>query len=191
MRGKRLAVTQIGTTQDVALRTWLQAAGLRDAAAGGDVVILAIAGATILDQMKRGELDGAWLPEPWATRVVSDTDAIRLVDERDLWPDRRFSTAALATLAKNADTPWTQTLERAVAEEVTRAQHDPEKAIAEAHAELTRRIGNPGSLKLFTKAVAFVDFTSDPLRASIEQFGESAARLGLSPPNPTLHLFRE
>jgi NitT/TauT family transport system substrate-binding protein len=191
VRGKRLAVTQIGTTQDVALRMWLRNARLRDRAAGGDVIVLAIAGATILDQMKRGELDGAWLPEPWATRVVTDVDAMRLVDERDLWPDRKFSTAVLATTVDNAATDWLPKLERAVAEEVARAKHDPETAIAEAHAELTRRMGNPGSLKLFLKAAAFVDFTSDPLRASIDQFGESAATLGLSPPNPTLHLFRD
>lgn len=192
VRGKRLAVTQLATTQDIALRTWLKNAGLRDAASGGDVVVLAIAGATILDQMKRGDLDGAWLPEPWATRIVNDVEgATRLVDERDLWPDRKFSTAVLATLAKNADADWLLRLERALTEEVARAQRDPATAITEAHAELTRRMGNPGSLKLFMKAVAFVDFTSDPLRASIEKFGESAASLGLAPPNPSLHLFRD
>lgn len=194
VRGKRLAVTQIGTTQDVALRTWLKNAGLRDRAAGGDVVILAIAGATILDQMKRGELDGAWLPEPWATRVVTDVDAIRLVDERDLWPERSFATSVLA--ARTSENPnespgWLAKLERALTEEVKRARNDPEIAITEAHAELTRRMGNPGSLKLFMKAAAFVDFTSDPLQASIEQFGESASSLGLCPANPTLHLFRD
>jgi NitT/TauT family transport system substrate-binding protein len=191
VRGKRLAVTQIGTTQDVALRTWLRNANLRDRAAGGDVLVLAIAGSTILDQMKRGELDGAWLPEPWATRVVNDVDAIRLIDERDLWPDRKFATAVLATTVESQRTEWLPKLERALADEVERARRDPETAIAEAHAELTRRMGNPGALKLFMKAAAFVDFTSDPLRASIEQFGESASSLGLSPPNPTHHLFRD
>jgi NitT/TauT family transport system substrate-binding protein len=191
VRGKRLAVTQIGTTQDVALRTWLRNADLRDRAAGGDVVVLAIAAATILDQMKRGELDGAWLPEPWATRVVDDVDAIRLVDERALWPDRKFSTAVLATTADHRGAEWLAKLERALADEVARAQRDPETAIAEAHAELTRRMGNPGSLKLFMKAATLVDFTSDPLRPSIEQFGESASSLGLSRANPTHHLFRD
>lgn len=191
VRGKRLAVTQLGTTQDVALRTWLKGAGLRDRAAGGDVIVLAIAGATILDQMKRGELDGAWLPEPWATRIVSELDAVRLVDERTLWPGGRFSTAVLATRTAHAGADWSLRLEQALAEEVRRAQRDPETAIAEAHAELSRRMGNPGSLKLFVKAAAYVDFTSDPLRGSIEQFGESAASLGLAPPNPSLHLFRD
>ena len=191
VRGKKLAVTQIGTTQDVALRMWLKDAGLRDAASGGDVVVLAIAGATILDQMKRGELDGAWLPEPWATRIASEVDAVRLVDERDLWPERRFATAVLAVQQRDAASEWAAKLERALAEEVTRTLHDPAASLREAHAELTRRMGNPGSLALFLKAAAYVDFTSDPLRKSIERFGESAASLGLSPPDPAVHLFRD
>src|SRR5687768_1269751 len=51
LHGKRLAVTQIGTTQDVALRAYLRRHGLVDRAAGGDVTILAIASSVILDQM--------------------------------------------------------------------------------------------------------------------------------------------
>jgi NitT/TauT family transport system substrate-binding protein len=191
VRRKRLAVTQIGTTQDVALRTWLREAGLRDKTAGGDVTILAISGATILEQMKRGELDGAWLPEPWATRVVADAGAVRLIDERDLWPNRQFSTAVLAATETASEAPWAKALVQALAEEVTRAKQDPEQVIAEAHRTLTKRMGNPGSVKLFVKAASYVDFTSDPLRTSVERFGESAATLGLCPPHPTAHLFRD
>jgi len=191
VHGKRLAVTQIGTAQDVSLRWWLRNAGLRDATAGGDVVVLAIAGATILDQMKRGELDGAWLPEPWATRVVRELGAIRLLDERNLWPDGRFATAVLATLARDAETDWAPKLAAALADEVSRALHNLEHTLDEAHAELTRRIGNPGQRSLFTRASAFVDFTDDPLRGSIERFGEAATTLGLSPPDATTHLFRD
>ncbi|MBX3229974.1 MAG: ABC transporter substrate-binding protein [Labilithrix sp.] len=189
VRGKRLAVTQIGTAQDVSLRWWLKQAGLRDAAAGGDVTVLAIAAATILDQMKRGELDGAWLPEPWATRVVHEEGALRLIDERDLWPDRRFATAVLATRARDAERPWAPALAAALAAEVTRASQDPETALDEAHAELTRHVGNPGKRSLFSVANEYVDFTSDPLRASIEAFGEAAAALGLAPGHSTDHLF--
>lgn len=189
LRGKRLAVTQIGTTQDIALRVYLRDAQLRDKAAGGDVTILAISGATILEQMKRGELDGAWLPEPWATRVVSDLSAIRLVDERDLWPGRRFATAVLAARAENANEPLVQRLAQALEEEVARAIADPRTTLQEAHAELKRHVGNPGSFGIFERAARYVDFTSDPLRDSVERFGESAASFGLCPPRAATGLF--
>ena len=190
-RGKRLAVTQLGTTQDVALRRWLSNADLRDRATGGDVAILAISGATILDQLTRGSLDGAWLPEPWATRACVDAGAVRLLDERDLWPNRRFATAVLAGVAKDDGAEWVTRLRHALDTEVTRALVDPLTCLREAHAELTRRMGNPGKLRLFEAAAAFVDFTSDPIRSSIDDFGDAAARLGFCGPEPSAHLFRD
>ena len=72
LRGKTLATVQIGTTQDIALRKYLKAHGYAPAERGGDVTVHALDAATILAEIRRGALDGAWLPEPWATRVVLD-----------------------------------------------------------------------------------------------------------------------
>ena len=189
LRTKRIAVTQIGTTQDIALRVYLRDAGLRDRTSGGEVTVLAIAASTILEQMKRGDLDGAWLPEPWATRVVDELDAVRLVDERELWPSQRFATAVLASRGADAMHPSIGTLARALEVEVARATVDFRTTLAEAHAELKRHVGNPGRLALFERAVAFVDFTTDPLRASVERFGEDARSFGLCGATPTSGLF--
>lgn len=190
LRGKRVAVAQIGTTQDVALRELIRNAGLRDAASGGDVDVLAISAATILDQMRRGELHGAWLPEPWATRIVDELSAVRLVDERDLWPGGRFATAVLASRAEDAATdPALALLARALEEEVARAAPDPRVTLTEAHTELKKHVGNPGSFATFERAAKFVDFTADPLRASIERFAETAASFGLCPRRPVTDLF--
>ncbi len=185
LRGKRIAITQIGTTQDIALRMFLRDHGLKDLASGGDVNVLAIAASTILEQMRRGDLHGAWLPEPWATRMTVELSARRLVDERDLWPNRRFSTAVLAVRSDAHAGP----LEELLRAEIDRAVVDPDRTLREAYDELRRHLGNPGSLNLFSKASQFVDFTSDPLRASIDRFGEAAATFGLCPPHPTLGLF--
>ncbi|MBX3263920.1 MAG: ABC transporter substrate-binding protein [Labilithrix sp.] len=189
LRGKRLAVTQIGTTQDVALRVFLRDAGLRDATRGGDVTVLAVSGATILEQMKRGDLHGAWLPEPWATRIVLELSARRFVDERDLWPDRRFATAVLASRAEDAADPLVARLAKALDVEIARALADPRATLVEAHDELKRHVGNPGAFAVFEEAARFVDFTPDPVRASIERFGDDAAALGLCPPRPADGLF--
>lgn len=181
VRGKRLAVTQIGTTQDVALRTWLRAHGLVDAAAGGDVTVVAIAGSVILDQMRRGDVHGAWLAEPWATRIVRDLGATRLVDERDLWPDRAFATAALAARADRSDDSSIRALAAVLKDEIARARRAPEQTLDEAYAELRRHVGNPGSRSVFDAAARFVDFTDDPLPSSFVRFAEDAANLGLTP----------
>lgn len=189
LAGKRLAVTQIGTTQDVTLRSYLRTRGLSDTTAGGNVQLMAVAGATILAQMGSGDLDGAWLPEPWATRIVADLDAVRLVDERELWPNRTFSTSLLACRHDRAHDPGIQALKRALVDEVRRAQRDPHTAGAEAYAELKRHVGNPGSRAIFDAALAFIDFTEDPLVDSLRGFARQAAALDLCPPDATDGLF--
>ncbi len=186
LRGKRLAVTQIGTTQDITLRSYLAEHRLRDVAAGGDVNVIAVAGATILAQLKGGDLDGAWLAEPWATRVVRELDAVRLIDERDLWEGHRFATAVLVSRAARAEDPSVKRLAGALEEEVARALRDPAATRDEAYAELTRRVGNAGKRSDFDAAWAFIDFTSDPLPATIQIFARRATSLGLIPPGATI-----
>jgi len=186
LHGRRLAVTQLGTTQDLTLRSYLAEHGLRDAAAGGDVNVIAIAGATILAQLKNGDLDGAWLAEPWATRVVRELKAVRLIDERDLWEGHRFATAIVVSRAARAADAGVKRFVTALEEEVARALRDPATAREEAYAELTRRVGNAGKRADFDAAWSFIDFTSDPLPASIEIFAKRATSLGLVPPGATI-----
>jgi NitT/TauT family transport system substrate-binding protein len=186
LHGKSLAVTQIGTTQDLALRSYLAAHDLRDTAAGGDVRVIAVAGATVLAQMKSGELDGAWLPEPWATRVVRELDAVRFIDERDLWPERRFSTAVLVARADRAADASVKRLAVALEEEVARALRDPATTRSEAYAELGQRVGNPGKRSDFDAAWAFIDFTTDPVRSSVEELGRRAKRLEILPASASI-----
>jgi hypothetical protein len=76
-----------------------------------------------------------------------------------------------------------------LSEEVVRAQRDPKTTAEEAYAELKRHVGNPGSRAVFDAALKYIDFTNDPLRASIESFAEQAAALGLCGANAANGLF--
>ncbi|HJV99491.1 MAG TPA: ABC transporter substrate-binding protein [Arthrobacter sp.] len=84
--GKTLASPQLGGTQDVALRAWLAAQGYKTNVDGsGEVAINPTENAQTLKLFQDGKLDGAWLPEPWASRLVLTAGAKVLVDEKDLW----------------------------------------------------------------------------------------------------------
>ncbi|WP_350001475.1 ABC transporter substrate-binding protein [Pseudarthrobacter sp. WHRI 8279] len=86
LKGKTLASPQLGGTQDVALRAWLASQGYKTNVDGsGDVAINPTENAQTLKLFQDGKLDGAWLPEPWASRLVLTAGAKVLVDERDLW----------------------------------------------------------------------------------------------------------
>lgn len=92
---KRIATPQLGNTQDVALRAWLQAHNLKTREKGGDVLVIPIANPDQLTLFLKGEIDAAWAPEPWASRLIQEANARLFVDERDLWPNRQFVTAHL------------------------------------------------------------------------------------------------
>lgn len=118
LRGQRLAAPQRGNTQDIALRHWLRGHGLTP---GRDLEVIALPNAEIQGMFERGQIEGAWVPEPWGARLIAAGGKI-LVDERDLWPERRFQTTVLVTTAR--------VLER---------RRDDVKRILRAHVELTRR----------------------------------------------------
>jgi NitT/TauT family transport system substrate-binding protein len=88
--GKRVASPQFGNTQDVALRAWLKAHGLKATEKGGDVQVIPLANPDQLTLFLKKELDAAWAPEPWATRLIHEGNGRLLVDERTLWPNGQF-----------------------------------------------------------------------------------------------------
>lgn len=100
LSGKRLATPQLGNTQDVALRRFLAANGLQPAANGGSVEIIPTANPQILELFLRKEIDGAWVPEPWASRLVVEGVGVVLADERELWPGGDFVTAHVIVSTK-------------------------------------------------------------------------------------------
>ena len=148
-----------------------------------------LAGPAILWSMKQGDIDGAWLPEPWATRLVAEASAIRLVDERDEWPERSFASAVVVVRrafyeARRADV---LALTGAMRAEVEACQDG--SSSDEAYAHLGALTHNPGPRKLWDEAWKRVDFTTDPLRLSIAAFARDAASLGILPSTDVEALF--
>jgi NitT/TauT family transport system substrate-binding protein len=191
LRGKVLATVQIGTTQDIALRKYLRSHGYEPAERGGDVTVHALDAATILTEIKRGVLDGAWLPEPWATRVVMDAKAVRLIDERDLWPNRAFATAVVVARGDfvRRDPAMAARVVSAITAEVERAKTQADETREAVRVELGRLLGKALPRPLIDEAARWVDFTADPLPQAIETLAHDAATLGLAPETSCKTLF--
>jgi NitT/TauT family transport system substrate-binding protein len=62
---------------------------------GGDVQVIPIANPDQLTLFLKKELDGAWSPEPWASRLIREANGRLFLDERTLWPNGQFITAHL------------------------------------------------------------------------------------------------
>ena len=87
---------QLGNTQDVALRAWLKTKGSRPTPrAAATCRSSRRTTRSRSTAFQAGDIDGAWVPEPWATRLIHEGGGKVLVDERDLWPDGEYVTTHL------------------------------------------------------------------------------------------------
>lgn len=98
--GKRIASPQLGNTQDVALRAWLLSHKMTPRERGGDVQVIPIANPDQLTLFLTKQIDAAWAPEPWASRLILEAQGRLFLDERDLWPQGQFVTAHLIVSTK-------------------------------------------------------------------------------------------
>ncbi|MDH3823515.1 MAG: ABC transporter substrate-binding protein, partial [Nitrosopumilus sp.] len=93
--GKKIAAPQIGNTQDVSLRHYLSENRLKSADKGGSVVVYNVPNPDTYTLFVKGEIDGAWVAEPWATILETELDGKRLFHEEELWPDKQFASVLL------------------------------------------------------------------------------------------------
>lgn len=98
--GKRIASPQLGNTQDVALRAWLRANRLKTRDKGGDVEVMPVSNPDQLTLFLKKQIDAAWAPEPWASRLVHEANARIFLDESSLWPKGQFLTTELVVSSR-------------------------------------------------------------------------------------------
>ena len=182
LRGKRLASPQLGNTQDVALRAWLASQGLtttRDG--GGDVAIVPQSNAQTLETFRAGRIDGAWVPEPWASRMVVEGGGTVLVDERSLWPDGQFVTTNVvvrtAFLREHPD--YVARLLRGHVRAVDFLNTDTVRARTVVNEGLAALTGRALSDSVLIRAWRNLWFTVDPLPWALQATARAAVRVGL------------
>jgi sulfonate transport system substrate-binding protein len=185
LKGKTIASPQLGNTQDVALRTWLKNNGLSsDSSGGGDVSVKPQDNAATLDAFKQDQVQGAWVPEPWATRLVQEGGGKVLVDEKTLWPQGQFVTTHLIVSTKFLkDHPdVVQGLlggQVAANDYVNKNPADAQKAANDQIAKITQKRLADGVIAAAWKNLTFTD---DPIASSLKTSADNAIALELLKP---------
>jgi NitT/TauT family transport system substrate-binding protein len=181
--GKRVASPQLGNTQDVALRIWLRANGLSDQEGPRRVQVTPLANPDILALFARGELAGAWVPEPWGARLVAEEGGRILVDERKLWEGGRFPTTVLAVSVKALERRRKDVtaLLRAHLELTHRWESDRDGFARLANAAYGKLAGKPLPDAVAKDAFSRIEPISDPLPAQLADGARRAQTLGFAP----------
>lgn len=182
LKGKRIASPQTGGTQDIALRTYLAKNGLKtDLRGAGDATIIAQENSQTLQLFKDGEIDGGWVPEPWASRLVLEGGGKVLVDEKTLWPEGRFVTTHLVVRTEFLQKyPGSvKALIKAQIEADKQIVADPAKAKRVVNAQLKELTGKALTTETIDRAFAQITVTEDPIAASLKQSAANAVATGL------------
>ncbi len=176
---KKVATPQLGNTQDVALRIWLDDNGLAAKEQGGNVTVIPMQNADTLTAFQTGDVDAAWAPEPWSTRLIQEAGGKLFLDEKDLWPDGQFPTTTVIVradfLKKHPE----------VVLAFLRGHIETTQWIA-ANSEDAKRLVNDGIQKITSKALKqatideawkHISVTNDPLVAAVLKSSDNAFAL--------------
>jgi NitT/TauT family transport system substrate-binding protein len=168
-QGKKIASPQLGNTQDVALRHWLRQNNLKTTDKGGNVQVIPIAPADQMTMFLQKQMDAAWAPEPWATRLILEANCRRYLDERDLWSNHQFTVGELVASTKilQQQPALVRTWMKAHVELTDWINGNAAQAQQVANAELLKETHKNLSDAVLQQAFSRLDVTYDPLRASL------------------------
>ncbi|HZN72792.1 MAG TPA: ABC transporter substrate-binding protein [Micromonosporaceae bacterium] len=185
LKGKKIATPQLGNTQDVALRYWLEGLGFAtDKAGGGDVHVTPTPNAEIITGFADGAIDGAWVPEPFLSRLVVEHGGKVLLDEKTLWPNGDFVTTHLIVSKKFLDRNPTivSNLLKGHLEAVELAATGSAEAKKAANDHLAALTGKGLPDNILDASFANLKFTVDPIASSLDGSAKHAQDVGLLSP---------
>ncbi|MFV2119832.1 ABC transporter substrate-binding protein [Streptomyces sp. Act-28] len=182
VRGKRIATPQHGNTQDVAFLHWAAEQGWKvDPQSGkGDVSVLRVDNKILPDAYRSGSVDGAWVPEPTASKLIAE-GARPLLDEASLWPGGRFVitniVASQSFLERHPD------VVEAVLRGSLRANAwitaHPREAKAAVNAQMKVLTGKALPDEVIDSAWPTLRFLDDPLAGTLREQADHAVAAGL------------
>lgn len=180
LKGKTLGTPQLGNTQDIALRHWLGQQGMK---VGQDVTVTPLSNPDILGLFINGKIEGAWVPEPWGARMVAEGGGHILLDERDLWPERRFHTTVLVTTQKTLEERPEQIkrLLRAHVELTRQWQQQPDVFISRVNEAFGKVTGHPISEPILKDAFSRLAPALEVNPGLLQQAADHARQLGFIP----------
>lgn len=185
LKGKKIATPQLGNTQDVALRAWLKTNGLNaDQQGGGDVSILPTANADTVTSFAAGDLDGAWVPEPFYSTLINKHGAKVLVDEKDLWPGGQFVTTHLIVRSEFLEA-HPDTVKKLLDGHIAAVDYvnaNPAEAQTAANAHLESLNGKKLDPAVIEAAWKNLTYTVDPVASSLQASAQHAQDVGLLDP---------
>jgi NitT/TauT family transport system substrate-binding protein len=189
-KGKKVATPQLGNTQDVAARAWLQSKGHRVTLTGGDVLVVPTANPDQLALFQTGDLDGVWTIEPWVTRLELEAKGKVFLEESSLWPEtggRYVTTHLVSSINFLQQRP--ELLKKWIAAHVELTEwinKNPDEAKRILNDEIKAETAKALPRQTLDSAWKRLEVIYDPIRTSLLKSAEDAHRIGFLREKPNL-----
>jgi NitT/TauT family transport system substrate-binding protein len=189
-KGKKVATPQLGNTQDVAARAWLQSKGYRITMTGGDVLVVPTANPDQLTLFEKGDMDAVWTVEPWVSRLVLEAKGKIYLEESSLWPETggKYVTTHLVGRVKFVN-ERTELLKKWIAAHVELTEwinKNPAEAKRILNEEIKAETTKALPPQTLESAWQRLELTHDPIRASLLKAANDAHRIGFIQEKPDL-----
>ncbi|MFE2340868.1 ABC transporter substrate-binding protein, partial [Streptomyces sp. NPDC059431] len=127
-----------------------------------------------------GSIDGAWVPEPTASKLVADGGKV-LLDETDLWPDKKFVITNIIVSQKflNEHEDVVEAFLRGTVKTNEWINANQDKAKTSANAKLAADGGKPLDAKVIDPAWPSILVTDDPLAGTLKTESDWAVKAKL------------
>jgi len=181
LKGKTVSSPQLGNTQDVALRYWLKEQGVDTSVTGSsDVTITPTENSNSLQLFRDKEIAGAWVPEPWASRLVLEGGGKVLVDESSQWPDGQFVTTHLLVRTKflEENPAAVEALLQGHVKATEWINANSEQAKNDANAQLEELTTKKLSEKVLDRAWEQLTITENPVASTLQVSADHAFEAG-------------
>lgn len=178
LKGRKIATPQLGNTQDISARHYL----LKQLQQPDANNVIPVANAEQVGMMLRKDIDAAWAPEPWGTRLLAEAGAKLIAEEKELWPQKEVTLTVVVVrpefLARHPEIVakvlgvhrnWT-----------SRLQKEPQKHVPELEAALFKLTGKKLPEGVLAKSIERVKFTDDPLEQTLTTMARWTHELGFA-----------
>jgi NitT/TauT family transport system substrate-binding protein len=186
--GKVIATPQLGNTQDIAARTWFTDRGYKFREKGGRLSIVPLSNPDQLTMFKKKQIDGAWTVEPWLSRLELDAGGKLFLEEKEIWPEGKYVTTHLV-VSRSFLAREPEVVKQLIAAHVAvtkKLNEDRAEAARILNAQLKVETGKALKDEVIQRALSRVQFTWDPVPASLYKGAEEAHRIGYIRAEPKL-----
>jgi NitT/TauT family transport system substrate-binding protein len=181
LAGKTVADPELGNTQDVSLKKWIAQQHLNT------INVQNADNPTILTEFQQGRIAGAWVPEPWSSRLVQAGGRV-LVDEKSLWPKGQFPTTVVVVRTEFLqEHPQTvREFLQGLVDSNNWAAANPAAAEAAVNRQLAQLTGKTLPRPVLDSSYRDIQLTVDPLAGLFPQLAKDQVTAGIVKQAPSV-----